>query len=422
MSSDPASGPAHAPAAKKYLPGQERQGSALCLSGGGYRAALFHLGSCRRLNEVGILSGLDAISSVSGGSIFSAHLAYSLIEHGADAFDHFEALVAAPFRRFVKNNIRTSPALARLLPWEWINAGAGAEALIDQYEKHLLGGKGLTISQLPDSPRFVFCATDIVFGVSWVFSKDRVGDFQAGYMRPGHGGEQLIAKAVAASSCFPPIFKPLPLALQPDDLSGGDFMDGDERSRFIQSLALCDGGVYDNMGLEPVWKDFANVIVSDGGKPFSFAKEPDAAQQLLRMHDVVANQAEALRKRWLIASYLRGDYHGTYFGIKNAVSDYVVNAGVGYSKALATNTISQIRTDMDEFSDDEIAVLENHGYTLADAAFRSHIAVSNDSVAPLAPLANNWWPTPPGRLPQLESRLSAALSGSSQIRLLGHHA
>ena len=42
---------------------------ALCLSGGGFRAALFHLGALRRLNELGILSRVDTIASVSGGSI-----------------------------------------------------------------------------------------------------------------------------------------------------------------------------------------------------------------------------------------------------------------------------------------------------------------------------------------------------------------
>jgi NTE family protein len=37
-----------------------RQGLALCLSGGGFRAVLFHLGALRRLNELGILSRLTS--------------------------------------------------------------------------------------------------------------------------------------------------------------------------------------------------------------------------------------------------------------------------------------------------------------------------------------------------------------------------
>ena len=55
---------------------------ALCLSGGGYRAMLFHLGTLWRLNELGYLGKLDRISSVSGGSITSGVLAAHWSELG----------------------------------------------------------------------------------------------------------------------------------------------------------------------------------------------------------------------------------------------------------------------------------------------------------------------------------------------------
>src|SRR5882672_7128882 len=55
---------------------QPRPGIGLCLSGGGYRAMLFHLGTLIRLNEAGILKKLRRISSVSGGSITSGVLGF----------------------------------------------------------------------------------------------------------------------------------------------------------------------------------------------------------------------------------------------------------------------------------------------------------------------------------------------------------
>jgi NTE family protein len=62
----------------REIPGDEakqpRPGIALCLSGGGYRAMVFHLGALWRLNEVGLLKKLDRISSVSGGSITAGML------------------------------------------------------------------------------------------------------------------------------------------------------------------------------------------------------------------------------------------------------------------------------------------------------------------------------------------------------------
>src|SRR5438093_13435305 len=49
--------------------GRPQPGNALCLSGGGYRAMLFHAGALWRLNELGYLPKLARFSSVSGGSI-----------------------------------------------------------------------------------------------------------------------------------------------------------------------------------------------------------------------------------------------------------------------------------------------------------------------------------------------------------------
>ena len=84
---------------------------ALCLSGGGYRAALFHLGAIRRLNEFGILSRLAIISSVSGGSILNGVLAASwksLAPNSTGVFQNFDDGVAVPLRNFCRADLRTN--------------------------------------------------------------------------------------------------------------------------------------------------------------------------------------------------------------------------------------------------------------------------------------------------------------------------
>lgn len=399
----------------KYSPGPQRQGKALCLSGGGYRAALFHLGACRRLHELGILQELDAVSSVSGGSIFAAHLARCVVEAGGRVPPNYERQVAVPFRQFVTHDIRTWPALRRLWPWEWFNPGAGAEALAGQYRKYLVGD--LLLGQLPDKPRFMLCATELVFGVNWIYSKGHVGAYMAGYMPAAEGDAQPLATAVAASSCFPPVFRPLPLRLNPGALTGGLAPPG-VVDKLIGKLVLSDGGVYDNLGLEPVWKSFQSVIVVDAGKPFTFAQEGDTLHQLYRIYDVGSDQAEGVRKRWLIDSYVRQVYGGAYLGIHNGAGDYPVSARPGYSKALAVEVLAKIRTDMDAFSAVETAVLENHGYTLADAACAAH--VPGLPAAPAAAPAAEWWPEPGSGLPGLEARIRRELADSSRRRLLGH--
>ncbi|HZG65152.1 MAG TPA: patatin-like phospholipase family protein, partial [Herpetosiphonaceae bacterium] len=178
-----------------------RHGTALCLSGGGFRAALFHLGAVRRLNELGVLSGLDAISSVSGGSILSAHLLQRMRPRPAPgtAVDAatWEREVAEPFRRFTRQDLRTGPvARAWLLPWNWIRRDSAVRGLAAAYRRRLTG---LRLTELPERPRFIFCATDMQFGVNWVFEKRGIGDYQAGWMTPVPPWR--VADAVAASSC-----------------------------------------------------------------------------------------------------------------------------------------------------------------------------------------------------------------------------
>ena len=57
-------------------------GVGLCLSGGGYRAMLFHVGVVWRLHDAGWLERLDRVSSVSGGSITAGALALALAAAG----------------------------------------------------------------------------------------------------------------------------------------------------------------------------------------------------------------------------------------------------------------------------------------------------------------------------------------------------
>src|SRR5262245_49568442 len=74
-------------------------GIALCLSGGGYRAMLFHLGALWRLNNAGYLQRLNRVSSVSGGSITAGMLglAWPKLEFDSDGVgQRFSEKVVAP--------------------------------------------------------------------------------------------------------------------------------------------------------------------------------------------------------------------------------------------------------------------------------------------------------------------------------------
>lgn len=83
-------------------------GIALCLSGGGYRAMVFHLGALWRLNEAGLLGKLDRISSVSGGSITAGRLGLKwskLAFNAAGVAPQFRAEVVDPLRQLASKTL-----------------------------------------------------------------------------------------------------------------------------------------------------------------------------------------------------------------------------------------------------------------------------------------------------------------------------
>jgi NTE family protein len=359
----------------------------------------------RRLNELGVLSRVDTISAVSGGSIIAAHLAQRVKvwpEAGA-IIPAWDEVVAAPFRAFARCNLRTPALLRRALPANWLRSGTAVDALASHLERSL---SGLALLELPARPRYVVSATDMTFGINWVFERTRMGDFQAGYGAPG--AAWTLVRAVAASSCFPPVFGPMRLRLAPGDLRGGGYRRPD-RDDLVAGLQLTDGGVYDNMALEPVWKRHRTLLVSDGGALFDYASSSGGARRLLRYSAIVGKQASALRRRWLMAGLSAGPLDGAYWGISTT---HQVDAALPtYSNPLIDDVISAIRTDLDAFSDAEIAVLENHGYLAVERAIRRRAA---HLIARDTPLAVPW----PGWLDD-EARIRDALRGSERRTLLG---
>ena len=400
----------------RYRPGKGREGIALCLSGGGFRAALFHAGALRRLNDLGVLSRVRTISSVSGGSIASGLLAtvWPRLQRDGDRFTNLGPLFEEPLRAFCGRNIRNRPLLwGRLDPRNWprllSSTFSATDLLVAEYER-LLGS--VRLSALPAHPRFVFCAANLETGVSFELSARSIGDYVLGYTEPGRF---TVAEAVAASSSFPFAFPPLVRAVDVDAFTGGDPKAVASGFRPGPRVALTDGGVYDNMGLEPAWKTHATVLVSDGGTPFEIRARPRTwlVPRLQRSFQVVANQALAVRKRWLVAAYLRGVYGGAYWGLGTDRDEYRAPGAAepaGYSGRVL-DRLRVVRTDLDRFSPTEQSVLMNHGWALAGAALARW---GPDLVIQVSPAA----PPDPGLLDP-EAAL-AALVGSDRIRLLGH--
>lgn len=59
------------------------------------------------------------------------------------------------------------------------------------------------------------------------------------------------------------------------------------REELIGEIGLTDGGVYDNLGLEPVWERAQTVLVSDGGAVWQPEKDQGLVRRLNRYASVV---------------------------------------------------------------------------------------------------------------------------------------
>jgi NTE family protein len=374
----------------------------LSLSGGGFRATLFHLGAVRRLNEFGILPKLTTVSSVSGGSILNAFLASRLPAPLTNGIADFDGSASKPVRQFCSLDIRRWLGLEAVVPGTHNSSG-----LAKQYDQHLTSGK--LLKDIFATPIHVLSSTDLAYGVNWMFKKQQCGDYQSGFQDTPT--DWLVGTAVAASSCFPPVFKPLNLNLDPTKLIGGKVAPSPQRDKCIREITFSDGGVYDNLGLEPIWKDHEIVLSSDGGALFPVGGDTGFAWEIGRFISIPENQALALRKRWLISNFAANQIKGTYWGIGSTAYDYGVQQG--YTNDLAKNFIAAIRTDLDSFSDAEASVLENHGYWLTDAAIRKHVPELLPTNIPPLNVPNPTWAGP-------EDKIKEALKDSGKRTLLGH--
>ena len=352
----------------------------LCLSGGGYRAMVFHLGAIWRLYDSGVLGKVKRISSVSGGSLTAARLGLvwnRLSFDPARIEQDFIPLFINPVRDLAGRTIDAWGIIDGIL-----KPGSISSKIEASYREHLLGDA--TLQDLPDEPRFIFNATSVQSGALWRFSKPFMGDYHVGVVL---NPTVSLAKAAAASSAFPPVLSPCTLKLNPADFVAGSGKDL-QREPYTKEAVLSDGGVYDNMGLETVFKNYRTVLVSDAGMKMQPEEDPhsDWAQHALRVNDLIDNQVRSLRKRELMAAYqlpadAEGHRDGAYWGVGTRITDYpVAPMGPGLDKAV--QPLASIKTRLAEMDDATQQKLINWGYAICDSAIRSHL-----TPAPAVPAA-----------------------------------
>lgn len=355
----------------------------LALSGGGFRATLFGLGSLWRLNDAGLLGKLDRITSVSGGSILLGIVAqrWRQLQFDDGRASNFSELIAEPVKAFCGKTIDVGAGLAGLL----VPFKTAGDFLADRYEKDLFGKvmlKDLPVADGRGNPKFIFYATNLQTGRSFRFRQDMIADYRLGISRTTNVP---LAVAVAASSAFPPIFSPIVLNTDPAAWTEGDELPNLHALR--KRIVLTDGGVYDNMGLESLVDNVEIALVSDAGAPFEIDEAParDAIFQLGRVRDILIDQTRALRKRWLITEFEAGRQHGAYWGIDTRMASYSSTPRMTGDSAVS-NSMAHVPTRLGGIDAERQGHLINWGYALCDVSLRARV------VTHLPPATS--WPQP----------------------------
>lgn len=234
----------------------------LALSGGGFRAAAFHLGVLKGLRQTGLLDRIDVVSGVSGGAMLAA----AWVVARGEPFEQFEARTRAFLARDLKGRVllaalRPDRAL-RLLADPGYSLTEVMAAVLDRklYRRATLGAlRGVR-------PRLVVNATCVNHGTGWRFTPDRIGDWKLETADRAVLDAFPLARAVVASAAFPGGFAPV--ALRAKRLFP-------QHRQAPREVLLTDGGVDDNLGVHALLaEECTALVVSDGSFPFADEARP----------------------------------------------------------------------------------------------------------------------------------------------------
>ena len=353
----------------------------VALSGGGIRATTFHLGVLHRLAQQSLIENINFLSTVSGGT-----LAVALVRTCSDnAWPSSDAFIkqTIPNARSLLINHSLRCAYLRcifLSPWTLrqgrANALAGALKSCWSVEGDL--------SNLPNNPSWIINATCYETGRNWRFGKERMGDFIAGYVSEP---QLSIAQAIAASVAFPGLVGSLKI-----DTGKFEWFEYDKtrtpRSHIpaFQIFSLWDGGVYDNLGVEALFKPskgynnrFDFFVVSDASA--SLRTESRKIKAPLHLLEIATNQVRSLRARTIVSYFQSNPSSGAYLKIgkteehiynKANRSDMAKRINHDSLNEVGVSEAENIDTTLRKLTEREFDLLFTHGYQVADATFSAY--------------------------------------------------
>jgi predicted acylesterase/phospholipase RssA len=401
----------------------------LALSGGGFRASLYHIGTLAKLAELDVLRHIEVLSCVSGGSIIGAHYylqVRKLLNEKSDREISREDYIkiveetAAEFLEGVQRNIRVRVAAEFTTNLKMIFSSkySRTKRAGELYEEEIFskvrdgeGGKPRFMNKLNIYPKgdlehfnpklhnwrraakvpmLVLNATTLNTGHNWQFTtswmgeppsnidtevdtNDRLRRMYYNEAPPEHQKIRL-GYAVSASAGVPGLFEPLALEnLYPERI-----------------VRLVDGGVCDNQGVSSLLEqDCTVILVSDGSGQMTSEKIPSSglvgvplrSNSILqsRIRDAQYHDLERRRRssllRGLMFIHLKEDLASDPIDWENCPDPgkkkeqhFLANYGIAKD---IQQCLAATRTDLDSFSDIEAYCLMTSAYRMTEAAFKN---------------------------------------------------
>ncbi|HTW94349.1 MAG TPA: patatin-like phospholipase family protein, partial [Tepidisphaeraceae bacterium] len=395
----------------------------LALSGGGFRASLFHLGVLARLAEADVLRFVEVLSCVSGGSITGSYYYLALRDLLQSRRD--EEITREDYERIVREMIevflRGTQVNVRMLSLASFKANfrvvfdagyARSDRIAELYEEHFIshapGYAAGERTMLPDVgitprdfegdtfvasrenwrrrnrvPALLLNATSLNTGHSWQFTPLAMGEnasaggrIEASYqLRKMHfeqAPEELrqlpLSRAVAASSCVPALFPPVRLlSVYPGKL-----------------VALVDGAIHDNQGAGGLLSEDCRVLlVSDAAGHMRAMDRPPLGYVgvMARSIGILQTRLREAQHRELAAMQRAGVIELMFLHLKQGTVGKTIDwkgcdtRPIGYMAPAAQGEgggwsevqelLASMRTDLDAFSELEAYALMYAGYRMA---------------------------------------------------------
>jgi len=386
----------------------------LCLSGGGFRATFYHLGVVKLLRDYGLLQRVTQVLSVSGGSIMAAHLALNWDEYSRPGDEASFYRVARELILFGRLDVR-GRIVRRSLLLGWFLPKFRRTRQLEAHYARLLRNASVNSTALA-KPRFSFLATSMTTGKQCRFTAEGFADGDRLHMAPGLP----LAVAVAASSAFPPLFPAVELTRDRLHAKTEEFP--------MNADYLTDGGVFDNLGRSAVFQPGSpppsgHVLISDASASFDWKLDwsfRGIVSRTVRTTDILMQRVASLEEQRRCGSGAREVV--IPIGETVRASDLKVAEGFVPQDLDLQILASQIRTDLNEFSLEEIAVLIRHGYEVAlkrlttDALLGSSFEPGQPSDPCVAPALPGGWDWAPAHIEEIGVRRMTFRAGKIALK------